>query len=782
MERCELKNCGGDMHPRILDRLFRPAVHSVVLIPVLSLILLLPASALPAYQDGSPMMNEGPFGGHVQGMIPTAAGSWVLWTDDAGPFIRDEGGDWRSIAEGLPITNGRVPITAMASCTIHPEMLFAALLDGWIFRSTNSGMSWDPAGCIPGVGETIRLLAPHPGDPTRIFALTRNHLYRSDNGGRDWMELLRPANASTQNLGVDWSVQVVSILIDPLRPGTALVVTRDQGTFRTADWGQRLHWFRDNLPGPVDAATLDPTIGTIAYTVSRGDLYRSVDAGESWEFIGFSGRGALGRILQLRVDPGWPSRLLALAPGADKLKISEDGGFTWQTRPLPQGETVRTLVLHPLGCEEGLFLGTDHGVWKSRDVGRSWTRFNEGLQDIAILDVAPASDGSGRIWAATDCGLMSFNPLAAGWEPIEHSAIGFPVENLLASPSPSSEMWILGSRNLGFMTADGHIQSTLELPPDFNISGAAWWKDCLWYCGTSGDSLWMATWEEGIFRPRTVAFHEEVKINPWICSDPCDEDRLILGTGSLYEAQYEIPNETPHETICEKPGGGLSWSRINTADEFDIVWDVAWVLDECLDLLLATDRGLFLFHNNSEMTLERVGPGASTVQKVVCDPIEPTRWFIQADGTVYLTADSGRSWKNLDIPWMEVSTLAWDAVGECLVVGLQDKGVGRIFFKESSNPETSIEPITISPNPFRGETHLSFNIPVDIPDLELRIYSVYGDLVRTVHREGPFPAGALFSWNWDGTSDAGHSVAAGVYIFRTVIGGQPYGGKAHFLR
>jgi hypothetical protein len=79
------------------------------------------------------------------------------------------------------------------------------------------------------------------------------------------------------------------------------------------------------------------------------------------------------------------------------------------------------------------------------------------------------------------------------------------------------------------------------------------------------------------------------------------------------------------------------------------------------------------------------------------------------------------------------------------------------------------------PNPFNPST----TIPVTVPrasSVALRIYSILGEQVRTLHA-GPLEAGR-HSFAWDGRSDHGGPVSAGMYVvYLSVDGGQRFTGK-----
>lgn len=67
------------------------------------------------------------------------------------------------------------------------------------------------------------------------------------------------------------------------------------------------------------------------------------------------------------------------------------------------------------------------------------------------------------------------------------------------------------------------------------------------------------------------------------------------------------------------------------------------------------------------------------------------------------------------------------------------------------------------PNPFNPSTTFSYTLPLD-KAVSVKVYDVAGRLVRTLVNNTPHAAGS-YEVSWDGTSDSGHSVASGTYIY-----------------
>ncbi len=73
------------------------------------------------------------------------------------------------------------------------------------------------------------------------------------------------------------------------------------------------------------------------------------------------------------------------------------------------------------------------------------------------------------------------------------------------------------------------------------------------------------------------------------------------------------------------------------------------------------------------------------------------------------------------------------------------------------------------PNPFNPVTSIKFGVPANYAgQVQLRIYNVKGELVRTVF-EGTKPPG-IHTFDWDGTNEGNRRVASGIYFCRFIAG------------
>ncbi|MFQ5709557.1 MAG: T9SS type A sorting domain-containing protein, partial [bacterium] len=75
------------------------------------------------------------------------------------------------------------------------------------------------------------------------------------------------------------------------------------------------------------------------------------------------------------------------------------------------------------------------------------------------------------------------------------------------------------------------------------------------------------------------------------------------------------------------------------------------------------------------------------------------------------------------------------------------------------------------PNPFNPTTNIRFDVPDQLANgvhVQLRIYNLLGELVRTLMDEQKFPGQYVAEWN--GRNDRDESVSSGIYIYQLVAG------------
>ena len=252
-------------------------------------------------------------------------------------------------------------------------------------------------------------------------------------------------------------------------------------------------WTPSGPPGNVTALAISPGEKGHAYAITSAGLYQSLDAGESWARAGPT--PPCSPTLALVMDDVYEDLLYAAGNGVCRNKF---GGFEWiQASGLPQMATgVRAVsggrgTVFAVGKDVGLswsidfgltfealsipfqeplslvvdpnstshiYVGTAAGqIFRSYDLGRSWTTVGTGLPAAAILDLAINEQNQyakvPTLYAAV--AGHSLYRSADGGETWNASSSGLPGDVLLVTGDPLySDILYTGSSNGVFRSVD----------------------------------------------------------------------------------------------------------------------------------------------------------------------------------------------------------------------------------------------------------------------------------------------------------------------------------------
>ena len=279
---------------------------------------------------------------------------------------RDGGVTWNKITTGLSTFR----VLTVGVDPRSPSNVFAGIMGDAVYRSPDGGQSWSPynAGLKEHVSIVLQILF-HPTEPDTLYAATTVGVFRSTDGGRLWTERMH---------GMKEVHYVVALALDPHNPDVMYAGTTG-GVYKTTDG--TVNWQRVNnglIPKEkLDAAmalgvntlVTDPVRPGTAYAGTTHGLFKTVDAGASWQRIE---KGLADNYISvLLIDPSNP---LVLYAGTRKgVHKTTDAGETWSEAN--QGLTtlnIMAMALSPLNPQT-LFAGTNgSGLFRSLDGAKSW--------------------------------------------------------------------------------------------------------------------------------------------------------------------------------------------------------------------------------------------------------------------------------------------------------------------------------------------------------------------------------------------------------------------------
>jgi photosystem II stability/assembly factor-like uncharacterized protein len=309
---------------------------------------------------------------------------------------RAEGRDWEQLTNGMP-EDARVQ-----AITIDPtdaSVVYAGTHDG-PYRSLDGGDSWTRLP-FPD-GRQVWSILVSPQDPRVLYAGTSPvAIYRSEDGGESWIRLYE--QASPDRVKMDFLGRVMRLALDPANADQIYATLEVGGVLRSLDNGATWEDCSGSLvelakqphlksrigsdteiEGMMDGHALctSPATPDTVYLAVRMGLFRSDDRGKSWQDMQVGRFSPLTYSRDVRVSPQDPNVLYAcLSPAAR----SEDGS-----------------------------------VYRSEDLGATWSRFDHGIKaEATMMAVALNAGDAAQVHCASRCGQV-FSTLDGGAHWQEH--------------------------------------------------------------------------------------------------------------------------------------------------------------------------------------------------------------------------------------------------------------------------------------------------------------------------------------------------------------------------
>lgn len=165
----------------------------------------------------------------------------------------------------------------------------------------------------------------------------------------------------------------------------------------------------------ITSIALHPTNGNILYVATNDAVYKSRDAGATWErFPSFSAR----RVTTLAIDPQFPATIYA-GTMADAVYKSPDGGQHWLPHNVGLKEHVSFInqfVFHPADHEQ-IYAATTVGAFYTKDGGRAWEERMTGMKEVHIVVSMAINQKDPRVlYAGTTGGMYRSDDGAATWK------------------------------------------------------------------------------------------------------------------------------------------------------------------------------------------------------------------------------------------------------------------------------------------------------------------------------------------------------------------------------
>jgi titin len=413
--------------------------------------------------------------------------------DDGGAFVMvGDRGIYRWTGGSTPFANkqGNLQNAEFYTLTLdptNPNIMYGTAQDQNATLKYFGVPEWNYMGSG---GETGKVLVS-PVNDNRLYdydpvigaegGAGNNLILRSDDGGATWAGADTGIDTSVAGFNLAYTAQKAFVM-DPSNPDRLLVGTNVvyQTTNDAQSWtaispqlssGQFLSGLAiaPSAPNTIYAGTAD---GKVFVTTNDGSTWTEKDSG-----LPIS---TADSIVDFQINPTNPSDVFVVAGtfptslgGDDRAWMTTNGGTSWQeiTGNLPLGDFSNSIVADWRFSTPVLYVGTARGVYRSLNVGGTWSLFGQSLPNSPVTDLQflPQFD----LLAAATYGRGVFEIQAAG--PPTHFTLSTPT-TATAGKSISVTVTALDSLGVRVTAYTGSVHFTSSdtsatLPTNYTFAG-----------------------------------------------------------------------------------------------------------------------------------------------------------------------------------------------------------------------------------------------------------------------------------------------------------------------
>jgi len=308
---------------------------------------------------------------------------------------RNGGNSWKNI----PPNTFSYPETIVLDPT-NPSIVYVGTSGDGIFRSINSGKSWEQ------ILNDVRVfgLAVDPSDPNTLIALSPGICYKSIDGGISWTTSPGPSGYCS-NLIIPKSQSAQSGYFSDSK---LVYCSTDGGFFLSKNMGKTWQSRNEGI-NAAQIKSIAVSKNTVYAAVRGNGWFKSTDLGKNWSrLVDIYRADTISKII---VNPNNPDHVIA-ALTADECSggyifRSKDGGISAKEILGNPQSNLRTIASHPDDFNTIFAGGTSRSlaaVYITTNGGRNWTISELGKQEGVTTSIFVDPTNGNRLYAAAYAG------------------------------------------------------------------------------------------------------------------------------------------------------------------------------------------------------------------------------------------------------------------------------------------------------------------------------------------------------------------------------------------
>ncbi|MBL0054469.1 MAG: choice-of-anchor J domain-containing protein [Bacteroidetes bacterium] len=294
----------------------------------------------------------------------------VLYSsDDGGLFTStDDGASFTDMSSGIVISQ----FYRLACSQINTDLILTGAQDNSSAMRKNN--EWNEIRGGDGMEQLV-----HVNNPNTLFSASQfGSIGRSTNGGLSFNNILGGLNGTG-----DW---VTPFTMTP--GGTFYVAYKD--VYRSTNNGGTVTKISNFGVNNFNVLAVSNTDSNYIYCGVGSQLNRTSDGGVSWINVGANIPTGGLTLTYLAFDAVNPMRAWVTCSGfikGNKVFETNDAGLTWTNISLNLPNLPVNCIAYEAGSNDGLYIGTDVGIYYKNNSMKAWQPFMAGLPNVIVREL-----------------------------------------------------------------------------------------------------------------------------------------------------------------------------------------------------------------------------------------------------------------------------------------------------------------------------------------------------------------------------------------------------------